>query len=445
MKPISRRTILRGLGTAIALPWLESMSPAAGLAQRLGGKVAPTRMAYFFVPNGVNTDLWFPKETGANYKLPKSLEPLKSFKDDMLVLSGLAQDTARAHGDGPGDHARSMACFLTGVHPVKTNGSDIRVGISVDQVAAQKMGHHTRFASLELGIDRSAQAGSCDSGYSCAYSSNISWRSPTTPVAKEINPRLVFERLFGNDDVAQIADRRKRYSKSVLDFALEDAHQLEGRLGISDRRKVDEYLSAVREIEQRLKIAESKRSEEIERLDIEKPEGIPKDHQDHMRLMMDMLVLAFQTDQTRIASFVFANEGSNRSYNWIDVSEGHHHLSHHRGKEDWLEKIAKIDKYNTEQFAYFLGRLRDIKEGDGTLLDHSMILYGSGIGDGNRHNHNDLPIILAGGGCDTIKTGRHIEYPQDTPLNNLFLSMLERMDTPVDELGDSTGHIDNLA
>ena len=410
---ISRRTVLKGLGAAVALPWLEAMAPAAGLAPRPGGKVAPTRMAFLYVPNGVNMSEWTPETTGADLRLRGALEPIAPHRDRLLVLSGLAQDTAYAHGDGGGDHARSMSCFLTGVHPVKTNGADIRAGVSVDQVAAARMGYHTRFPSIELGIDPSAQSGNCDSGYSCAYSSNISWRSPTQPVAKEINPRLVFERLFGNDDAEQLTDRRRRYNRSLLDFVAEDARQIQRRLGGPDRRKIDEYLTAVREIEQRLLLAERRRTEEVERPDdLAKPEGIPKDNQDHIRLMLDMLVLAFQTDQTRIATMVLANEGSNKSYNWIDIPDGHHNLSHHQGDAEKLEKIARINRYHVEQLAYFLGRLSEIREGDGSLLDHSMIVYGSGIGDGNRHNHDELPIVLAGGGCGTIRSGQAPALPR---------------------------------
>lgn len=445
MFSLSRRTALKGLGTAMALPWLEAMAPAAGLASRPGGKVAPTRMAFLYVPNGAHMQEWTPEQLGTDFTLPRILEPLNPYKQDLVVLSGLAQDMARAHGNGGGDHARSMACFLTGVHPVKTNGADIRAGVSVDQVAAGAMGYHTRLPSLELGIDPSAQSGNCDSGYSCAYSSNISWRTPTQPVPKEINPRLVFERLFGNDDAEQLNERRRRYNKSILDVVSEDAKQLHNRLGVGDRRKVDEYLGSVREIERRLVAAEQKRIEEVERPDdIVKPEGVPKDNQDHIRLILDMLVLAFQTDSTRIATMVFANEGSNKSYNWIDVPDGHHYLSHHQGDAEKQDKIARINLFHVEQLAYFLGRLKEIPEGDGTLLDHSMILYGSGIGDGNRHNHNELPLVLAGGGCGMIKTGRHVRYDENTPLNNLYLSMLDRMDTPIDELGDSTGRLDRL-
>jgi hypothetical protein len=400
-------------------------------------------MAFLYVPNGVNMKEWTPEAFGSSFTLPRTLEPLADFREEMLILTGLAQHQAHALGDGPGDHARAMAVFLTGVHPLKTDGADIRAGVSVDQVAAQAMGHNTRFPSLELGIDPSAQAGNCDSGYSCAYSSNIAWRSPTTPVAKEINPRLVFDRLFGEPG-ADIADHRKRHRRSLLDFVGEDARRLHDRLGASDRRKVDEYLGSVREIERRLAMAEQKRFEEVEHPDVPKPEGIPKDNRDHIRLMMDMLVLALQTDQTRIATMVLANEGSNKSYNWIGIPEGHHELSHHQRDEEKLEKIARINRYHMEQVAYLLGRLKAVPEGDGTLLDNSMILLGSGIGDGDRHNHNDLPVALFGRGSGTIQGGRHLEYDRNTPLNNLFLSMLDRMDTKVETLGDSTGRLDNL-
>lgn len=426
----------------MALPWLEAMTP---LARAAGGAKAPTRMAFLYVPNGMNMEHWTPSRTGASFELPRLLKPVEAYRQKMLVMSGLAQHQAHALGDGGGDHARGLSVFLTGAHPVKTDGAEIKVGMSVDQVAAQAIGHETRFSSLELGIDPSAQAGSCDSGYSCAYSSNISWRSPTTPAAKEINPRLVFERLFGEADEPADDLRRRKHEKSILDFVAEDARRLQARLGANDRRKVDEYTTAVREIERRLTMAENKKSEAVERPDVPKPEGVPKDNQEHIRLMLDMLALAFQTDQTRVATFVFANEGSNKSYNWIDVPEGHHDISHHQRNAEKLEKIAKINAYYVEHLAYFLGKLEGVREGDETLLDHSMILYGSGIGDGDRHNHNDLPIALFGSGGGTIKTGRHVEYERNTPLNNLFLSMLDRMGgTRAEGLGDSNGRLGNL-
>jgi hypothetical protein len=361
-----------------------------------------------------------------------------------MVLSGLAQNNAEAQGDGGGDHARSLSCFLTGIHPLKTDGANIRVGISADQVAARKIGGQTRLPSLELGIERGGQSGNCDSGYSCAYSSNISWRSASTPMAKEINPRLVFDRLFASRGAtAPEADRRKRelYQKSLIDFALDDAQQLRSRLGIDDRRKLDEYLISVREIEQRLTKADI--SWRNLPPGFNRPSGIPKDYRDHVRLMFDIMALALQTDMTRICTFMYANEGSTRPYPTIGVSEGHHDLSHHGGDPKKHAKIRVINRFHVEQFAYLLGKLKAIREGEHSLLDNLMLVYGSGISDGDRHNHDDLPIILAGKGSGTLTPGRHIKYsPQ--PLNNLFLSMLDRMGVSIDSLGDSTGRLTKL-
>ena len=438
--PISRRTVLRGLGAAVALPWLDAMTRASAFASAPAG---PLRMAFFYVPNGVHMQDWTPKAEGVLGELPSILQPMNAHKDDLLVLTGLAQHNGEALGDGPGDHARALSTFLTGVHPKKTDGADIRVGMSVDQVAAEKVGKATRFASIELGIERGAQAGNCDSGYSCAYSSNISWRSEVTPMAKEINPRLVFERLFSHtSDGPYDANKAKRdrYRKSILDLVADDARQLQGRLGTTDRRKVDEYLTAVREIERRLVRVEAKADVAP---DFAAPAGIPSDYREHVRLMGDMIVLAFQADLTRIATFMFANEGSTKPYPFIDVPEGHHDLSHHGNDPAKHAKIKKINTFHVDQFAYVVGRLKAIKEGDGTLLDRSMLVYGSGIGDGNRHNHDDLPVLLAGRANGTIKTGRHVKY-EKTPLNNLFLSMLDRMGAPPGTLGDSTGKLGML-
>ena len=445
---ISRRTVLRGVGTAIALPWLEAMASAAAVtAGAAASKVAPKRLAFLYVPNGAHMKDWTPKDTGSSFELPYILDPLKPFKDELLVLTGLAQDNAAAHGDGGGDHARSLACFLTGVHPKKTDGADIHVGVSVDQVAAQKIGQQTRFASLELGCDRGAQSGACDTGYSCAYSSNISWRTPTTPMAKEVNPKLVFDRLFASTRMGETgAERAKRelYKRSILDFVAEDAASLKGRLGATDRRKVDEHLTAVREIEQRVSRAEASSIDQKAIGDFKRPSGIPKDNREHIRLMLDLMALAFQGDVTRISTFMFANEGSNRSYAEIGVPEGHHDLSHHGGDAKKHEKIRTINRFHVEQFGYFLGKLKSIREGDGTLLDNILIVYGSGIGDGDRHNHNDLPIVMAGRGGGTVKSGRHLEYDRNTPLNNLYLSILDRVGVPVERLGDSTGRLAKL-
>ncbi|WP_406701001.1 DUF1552 domain-containing protein [Singulisphaera sp. Ch08] len=446
-KQISRRTVLRGLGTAIALPWLEAMSSVPALATPAGaaGKTAPLRMAFFYVPNGAHMADWTPKEVGTDFTLPYILEPVSAFKDELLVVTGLAQKTGTAMGDGPGDHARALSTFLTGCHPVKTDGANIRAGISVDQIAALQVGGQTRFPSLELGIDRGAQSGNCDSGYSCAYSSNISWRTESTPMAKEVNPRLVFDRLFTSQNATGSAASRARrafYKKSILDYVSEDAATLKGRLGISDQRKVEEYLTAVREIERRVDRASDQTAADLP--EFARPTGVPRDFQEHVRLMSDLMVLAFQGDVTRISTFMFANEGSNRSYAFIDVPEGHHDLSHHGGDAKKHEKIKKINHLHISQFAYILGKLKAIKEGDGTLLDNSMIVYGSGISDGNRHNHDDLPILVAGKGGGTIQTGRHLKVANNTPLNNLYLSLLDRMGAPVEQFGDSTGRVEGL-
>ncbi len=440
---ISRRTVLRGLGTAMALPLLDAMSGPLALAAE-EKKLSPVRMAFVYVPNGMHMQDWTPTTEGAAFDLPYILEPLKPHKDDLLVLSGLAQDHGFAHGDGPGDHARALASFLTGQQAKKTHGADIKVGVSVDQVAARKVGQQTRFSSLELGCDRGAQAGNCDSGYSCSYSTNISWRTDTTPQAKEIDPKLAFERLFTGGGTAETRSKREKYQKSILDFVLEDARDLQARLGAKDRRKIDEYLTSVRELEVRVRGA-GKNADQQEKLpDYPMPSGIPADYAEHIRLMYDLLVLAFQGDLTRVSTFVVANEGSNRAYPFIDVPDGHHDLSHHGGDPEKHAKIRKINHFHVTQFEYFLGRLKSISEGERTLLDNSMILYGSGIGDGNRHNHDNLPILLAGRGGNTIQAGRHVRYEKPTPLNNLFLSMLDRVDSSVETLGDSTGRLEAL-
>ncbi|MFO0901067.1 MAG: DUF1552 domain-containing protein [Pirellulales bacterium] len=442
---ISRRAVLRGLGTMVALPALESLTPARAFASTAAPTPSPLRMAFYYVPNGAHMAAWTPAAEGAEFTLPATLEPLAPFRDKLLVLSGLTHDKARPNGDGPGDHARALAAFLTASQPYKTSGANIRLGISVDQLAAQRVGHETRFPSLELGLEKGAQAGNCDSGYSCAYSSNVSWKSPTTPVAKEVDPRLVFERLFAGDEAGATNEaraRRQKYQKSILDFVLADARSLQGGLGAADQRKLDEYLSSVREIEQRIGRAEQVAKVELPK--IAQPEGIPQEYQDHARLMLDLQVLAFQGDVTRISTFMFANDGSNKNYPQIGVSDGHHDLSHHGRDAEKQAKIAKINRFHMEQFAYLVGKLKSIPEGDGTLLDHVMLCYGSGLSDGDAHNHNDLPVLLVGGGNGTLQPGRHVRYADNTPMANLFLSLLERMGASVERFGDSTGRLKGL-
>lgn len=440
---LPRRLFLKGAGAALGLPFLEAMMPAKSWA---ADAVSPTRMAFVFVPNGVIVPDWTPKGTDSEWQLSPTLEPLAGVKDKLTVFTGLAQSNAEAKGDGPGDHARSASAFLTGAHPVKTDGADIKVGISADQVAAEKIGSRTKLPSLEIGTEGGRNAGQCDSGYSCAYSNNISWKTPSTPMSKEVNPKLVFERMFGSlDDRNSAKDRARRdfFRKSILDSVADDATKLSRTLGQTDRRKLDEYFSSIREIEQRIARSQSEATQsKVPQLEL--PKRIPKELDEHIRLMFDLLALAFETDTTRVATFMLANEGSNRSYPMIGVNDGHHHLSHHQNKEEMIDQLKKIDKYLITHFAKFLERLKNTSDGNGTLLDHSMIVYGSAISDGNRHNHNDLPILLAGTGSGTILPNRHLVYPKDTPLNNLFLSMLDRMGAGVDQHGDSTGRLDRL-
>jgi len=446
-KSLSRRSLLRGLGAAVALPVLDAMSPAfaAPAARRAAGD-APLRMMFCYVPNGIIMQDWTPEVTGRNFTFKSVMKPLEPLREKLTVFTGLTHNTGRALGDGPGDHARAAATFLTGVHPKKTAAADISLGISVDQVAAQVIGKQTAIPSLELTLESGRQAGNCDSGYSCAYSNNISWRSERTPNPPESNPRVLFERMFGSGDPNETAAtraRRERYNKSILDFVREDTDSLKRELGSTDRRKLDEYLTAVREIESRIASAEKAAANRVD-LSIlapgfEKPAGIPVDYAEHARLMFDLMLLALQSDQTRILTLMLAREGSNRPYREINISDGHHGLTHHRGNAEWIEKIRQINLYHVTQFAYFLNKLDSIKEGDGTLLDHSMVVYGSGISDGNRHTHHDLPLVIAGSGKGKIQTGRHVQYPRETPLANLYLSLLEMSGVPAYALGDSYG------
>ncbi len=439
---ISRRTVLRGLGVSLSLPWLEAMGPLTAWAENVApNTVAPNRMAFLYVPNGKHMPDWTPQQDGAKYDLSPILEPLANVKDKLLVLTGLTADKARPYGDGGGGHARALSAFLTGVHPHKTDGTDIRNGISVDQAAAARIGEKTRLASLEIGTEQGAMAGNCDSGYSCVYSSTMSWRSATQPLPKEVNPKLVFERLFaaGNDPSKAKRDARR---KSILDYVRDDSKSLANRLAVNDVRKLDEYFAAIRDIELRIERAE--KLPPMKTPDYPAPTSIPAVYEEHIRLMCDLLVLAFQADCTRVATFVLANEASNKPYPFVQVPEGHHDLSHHGGDAAKQAKLRQINLFHTRQLAYLLERLNQTPEGDGTLLDHSMIAYGSGIHDGNAHNHEDLPIILAGGGCGTLSPGRHIRFEKETPLNNLWLSMLNRMEITVEKLGDSTGTLASL-
>ena len=458
---ISRRTLLRGVGASIALPLLDAMLPGGlaeaatalpAIAGKAAGKAAiPTRMAFIFIPNGVNVTEWFPPKggTGAEaLELTPTLVPLKAVKSQISMLTGLTLDGAMAHGDGPGDHARSAAAFLTGAHPYKTAGKDIHLGVSVDQFAAQKVGDRTRFPSLELGLDKTQTVGNCDSGYSCAYVSNIAWRTDTSPVPKEVDPGSAFDRLFGpqtgGDATPEVSQKRLKDRKSVLDYVLDDTHRLNNRLGKSDQMKLDEFTTSIREVETRVEAARAN-NVVLAKPDMARPDGIPEKLSEHMDLMYDLMALAFRMDVTRIGTYMIARDGSDRSFNELGISEGHHSLSHHGHSPDKLAALKKIDYFHMQHFARFLEKLQDTKEGTGTLLDHSMIMLGSGISDGDRHNHNDLPVLLAGKGGGAIKPGRNVKYADGTPLCNLYLSMLEAMGVKADRFGDSSGTLRGLA
>lgn len=437
---IDRRTVLKGFGATLALPFLESMMPQGVLAA--SAPKTPIRTAFIFVPNGINMDHWVP----VGNDLPYTLQPLQSLKNKFNIMSGLAQRNAFALGDGPGDHARSAAAWLTGCHPRKTSGANIKAGVSFDQVLAKEFSNLTRFSSLELGCERGGLAGDCDSGYSCAYSNSVSWRTDSTPVAKEVDPRLVFDRLFASDNQneSEIAKaQRMAENKSLLDFIMEDAKALNKKLGHTDRMKLDEYMTGVREIERRLLFLE-KQTKDFSSSSLANIQGIPSDYQEHIKIMGDLMVLAFQTDTTRVSTFMFANEGSNRAYKMIGVSDGHHEMSHHQRTPEKLEALKKINNFHVTQLAYILNKMDSIKEGDKTLLDNSMVVYGAGICDGDRHNHDDLPVLLAGLGGGKIKSGQHLKFNSNTPMTNLFLSMADKMNIPVESIGDSTGKLIQL-
>ena len=434
-KHLSRRTVLRGMGAAVALPLLDSMTPAFAATSE-----PPRRLGFVYVPNGVVLADWTPKGEGSEFELSRILRPLEPVKSHLVVISGLAHKNGDALGDGPGDHARAGGSYLTGAHPHKTAGADIHNGVSVDQIAAGHLGAQTRLASLELGCEESRTVGNCDSGYSCAYTNSIAWRSPTTPMPPETNPRMAFERLFGADDTPRDPAARARRAhdrRSILDLVSVRTRSLALELGPSDRRKLDEYLNGVREIERQIERAEKDDREIVPTL--EKPEGVPAVFADYVALMLDLQCAAFQSDLTRVATFMMGREGSLQSYPEIGVPDSHHPLTHNGGKADMVEKVAKINAFHLELFARFAAKLEATADGEGSLLDHSMIVYGSGLSDGDKHTHDDLPVVVVGQGAGRLKTGRHVVYPKATPMTNLFLALFERMDLPTDPVGDSTG------
>jgi len=446
VKQLSRRTVLRGLGASLALPFLDAMVPAFA-SPAVQKALAVNRMAFLYVPNGIVMEGWTPPGAVGSTplgELPRITSVLAPYRSDILMLSGLTSNGGRALGDGPGDHGRAGAAYLTGVHPKKTYGKDIKTGISMDQVAARQLEKVTRFGSLELGCEEGIQGGNCDNGYSCAYSNSISWRTENTPNPPEIRPRAVFERLFGAADDEKDPAKRQRqaeYRRSILDFALGDAQRLQSSLGGDDRRKLDEYLTSIRDIEKRIQGTERKNANTP--ADVPSA-SIPTDFAEHARVMLDLLTLAFQTDATRVITVLLGIEQSPRNYPEIGLTEAHHGLTHHSGDKAKIEKVTQINEYHIKQFAWFLEKLKATPDGDGSLLDHSMIIYGAALADGNSHQHHNLPTVLAGRGRGTLQPGRHVRYPAETPITNLYLSMFDRMGVVAQSLGDSTGRLEGL-
>jgi hypothetical protein len=439
-KALDRRTFLRGVGTAVALPFLDSMTPAFASSNAK----APVRMAFVYVPNGIDMRNWNPSYEGPLRELPSILQPLEPFKQDILLTGNLTHNNGRALLDGAGDHGRCCASYLTGVQP-KKSVTEIKNGISFDQIVADQIGHQTRFPSLELGLEDSRQAGDCDSGYSCAYTNNLAWRSETQPLPPILDPRAMFERLFGNGVALtpEARAQRNRVRRSILDFVSEDTRKLQNQVGPTDRRKLDEYLSSIREIERQIERAE-KDNQQIDP-GMEKPYGVPADFAEHFKLMTDMITVAFKADLTRVVTFLVTKEGTSRSYREIGISDGHHPLTHHRNETEMMDKVARINTYHMRQFAGWMEKLKAHKEGDRSLLDNSMIVYGAGLADGNRHSHEDLPTLIAGRGGNKIKTGRRMVYRRETPMCNMFLSMMDIMGAQnVEHFGDSTGRLNGL-
>jgi hypothetical protein len=449
---VGRRRFLRGLGVCIALPAFESLPlvkplAAATEAKRLATTAsgAPLRAAFVYFPNGAIPKAWWPKGTGADFQLGQTLSPLEPFKSSIQVLGGLNHRTALAGPDGGGDHARGNGTFLTGVR-LKKSATDIRAGVSIDQVIARQIGQLTRFPSLELATDAIHKSGACDSGYACAYQYNLAWSSPTTPMPPETNPRLVFERLFGSGSPGQRhanLERRRQEQRSVLDFVVGEARSMHGRLTTGDKEKLDQYLTGVRELEARIQKVET--FGEAADPAVDTPVGIPGDYAEYIQMMYDVLLLAFQTDSTRVATLLLAHDGSNRSFEHIGIVEGHHDLSHHRNQSEWMDKVADIDRWYVSQFARFLEKLGKHKDVDGkSLLDNSMIVYGSGNADGNRHTHDNLPLLLAGKGGGTLTAGRYVQHGSK-PATNLFLSMADRLGVHgLVRFGDSTERLGNV-
>jgi Protein of unknown function (DUF1552) len=442
-KKLARRTMLKGIGAAIGLPFLDAMTPAFAASTVPGG--SPVRAAWFYVPNGIDMRHWTPGEEGPLGELPSILAPLDPVKQDLLVLSNLTANWGRPLQAGAGDHGRALAAYMTGMQVYKTAGADLKLGVSADQLMARAMGDQTRLPSLEIGLEEARQAGNCDNGYSCAYCYNMAWRAESQPLPPISDPRQLFERLFGTDIVEPPAvhARRVMMRESILDQVMGDTQKLETKLGAGDRRKLDEYLTSVREIEQQIQRAE-KDGATIDP-GMEKPFGVPPEFPDYFRLMTDMMIVAFKADITRVSTVMIGREGSTRAYPEIGISDGHHPLTHHMGNMTMLDKVRQINSLHLKLFAEFLQRLKATHEGDSNLLDQSMIVYGGGLSDGNSHMHDQLPTVLAGRGGGFVSPGRHIIYQRETPVCNLFATMAERMGVTGDHFGDSTGRLQGLS
>jgi hypothetical protein len=442
-KAMSRRTVLRGMGTAVALPLLDAMVPAL-TAQIKTPANAVRRLGVVYHPNGVIYDNWLPKGVGRDFALSRTLAPLAPFRDQLIVVTGLSSHQAEALGDGGGDHSRASGSYLTGVH-VKKSDSIVENGVSMDQIAARSFEKATQLSSLQLTADDNSLVGSCDVGYSCAYSSTLSWRTPTLPLMAENNPRVVFERLFGSSEStdARVRESRLRQDRSILDSVTSRVKQLQQKLGPTDNAKLSDYLESLRDTERRLQKAEEQQTKRGP--EVEQPSGVPDGFAPHVQLLYDLQVLAYQSDLTRVITFMYGREQTGRTYPQIGIPEPHHPLTHHQNDADKMEKCTQIQLYHVALFAAYLEKLRTTPDGDGSLLDHVMLLYGGGISNSDRHTHGPLPTLLLGGGAGALKGGRHLVYPDDTPLTNLQLTLLDRLGVPAETLGDSTGRFKELS
>jgi hypothetical protein len=443
-KAIGRRTVLRGIGTALALPLLDAMVPALTAAQKTPAK-AVRRFGVVYHPNGVIYDKWLPKGVGTNFELSPVLMPLEPFRDKLVVVTGLYSDQAEALGDGGGDHSRASGTYLTGVH-VKRSDTVVEAGISMDQIVAKAFERETQLSSLQLTVDDASLVGACDVGYSCAYSSTLSWLTPTLPLMAENNPRVVFERLFGANDStdARVRAARLQQDRSILDSITDRVKTLQRNLGAGDNRKVTDYLESLRDVERRIQKAEEQSLQDANVANVERPVGIPDNFEHHVGLLYDLQLLAFQSDLTRVTTFMYGREQNGRPYPQIGVPEPHHPLTHHQNLPEKMDKCAKIQTYHVRLFADYLEKLRSTPDGDGSLLDHVILLYGGGISHSDRHTHGPLPTLVLGGGGGTIKGGRHLVYPEHTPLTNLQLTLLGNLGVPTEKLGDSTGQLKGL-